>query len=150
MFSPKINKFRGNLSQDPNPIRVSLPLPPTKTWKCPDDESNVLIDEEYDYLNFSRQREREFKIAPDYMRNQPVINARMRTMLTDWLVCVHQHFKFKANTLLLTVSLIDRYLALIPVSSDKLQLVGITAMVCFVFFHSFVLTCQWYTYLLLF
>ncbi len=52
----------------------------------------------------------------------------MRAILIDWLVEVHLKFKLVPETLYLTVSLIDRYLEKVEVHWEKLQLVGVTAM----------------------
>lgn len=52
----------------------------------------------------------------------------MRAILIDWLVEVHLKFKLVPETLYLTVNLIDRYLEKVPVMREKLQLVGVTAM----------------------
>ena len=67
-------------------------------------------------------------VAPSYMSNQADINDKMRAILVDWLVEVHLKFKLMPETLFLTVNLIDRYLALAPVTRKNLQLVGVTAM----------------------
>lgn len=63
-----------------------------------------------------------------YMKIQPDINDRMRGILIDWLIEVHLKFKLVPETLYLTVNLIDRYLEIEQVKRDKLQLVGVTAM----------------------
>ncbi len=42
--------------------------------------------------------------------NDQEINARMRTILIDWLVQVHLRCHLLQETLFLTVQLIDRYL----------------------------------------
>jgi len=52
----------------------------------------------------------------------------MRAILIDWLVEVHLKFKLVPETLYLTVNLIDRYLEKEIVMREKLQLVGVTAM----------------------
>ena len=72
--------------------------------------------------------ENEYLPTPGYMRTQEDINERMRGILIDWLLEVHLKFKLVPETLYLTVNLIDRYLELEPVKRDKLQLVGVTAM----------------------
>ncbi len=59
---------------------------------------------------------------------QPDINEKMRAILIDWLVEVHLKFKLVPETLYLTVNLIDRYLEKVDVMREKLQLVGVTAM----------------------
>jgi len=46
----------------------------------------------------------------------------------DWLVEVHLKFKLVPESLYLTVNLIDRYLQHFPITRQKLQLVGVTAM----------------------
>lgn len=46
----------------------------------------------------------------------------------DWLVDVHLKFKLVPETLFLTVNIIDRYLEFTSIVRQKLQLVGITAM----------------------
>ena len=66
--------------------------------------------------------------SASYMSKQTDINAKMRAALIDWLVEVHSEFKLVAETLYLTVSLIDRYLEREQIPKNKLQLVGVTAM----------------------
>ena len=65
---------------------------------------------------------------PRYMVRQTDINASMREILVDWLVEVHLKFKLLPETLYLTVNLIDRFLEKTNVMRNKLQLVGVTAM----------------------
>ena len=62
------------------------------------------------------------------MSAQTDINASMREILVDWLIEVHLKFKLLPETLYLTVNLIDRYLEKQNVLRNKLQLVGVTAM----------------------
>jgi len=75
-----------------------------------------------------RRVERKFMPDPHYMMEQPDINERMRAILIDWLVDVHLKFKLLPETLYLTVNLIDRFLSLQHITRQKLQLVGVTAM----------------------
>lgn len=63
-----------------------------------------------------------------YMSHQTDINEKMRSILIDWLFEVHQKFKLMPETLYLTVNLIDRFLEKKLVMRQKLQLVGVTAM----------------------
>lgn len=63
-----------------------------------------------------------------YMERQPEINTRMREILIDWLIDVHQRFKLVPETLFITVNIVDRYLAKRFVEREKLQLLGTTAM----------------------
>lgn len=55
--------------------------------------------------------QRKFHVPPTYMQSQPQINARMRAILVDWLVQVHLKFSLLQETLYLTISIVDRYLA---------------------------------------
>lgn len=64
----------------------------------------------------------------NYMDYQKDINPSMREILTDWLIEVHLKFKLLPETLFLTVNLIDRYLSTTSIYRNKLQLVGVTAM----------------------
>ena len=66
--------------------------------------------------------------SPSYMSIQSDINEKMRGILIDWLVEVHLKFKLVPETLFLTVNIIDRYLAKEQVNRQRLQLVGVTAM----------------------
>lgn len=55
-------------------------------------------------------------LAPeiDYMAiRQTELNAKMRCVLVDWLVLVHQKFKLLSETLYLTVSIMDRYFSVL-------------------------------------
>ena len=72
--------------------------------------------------------EKNIKSLFGYMKNQSDINEKMRAMLVDWLIDVHFKFKLKANTLFLTIWLVDKYLSLKKVKRNKLQLIGVTCM----------------------
>lgn len=64
----------------------------------------------------------------DYMGSQPEINEKMRAILIDWLIEVHNKFELLKETLYLTINIVDRFLASTNVSRKELQLVGISAM----------------------
>jgi len=82
------------------------------------------VNEIYEYL---MEKEKD-AVDPRYMANQVDINEKMRAILVDWLVEVHRMFKLLPETLFLSVSIIDRFLCITTVSREKLQLVGVTAM----------------------
>jgi cyclin B len=82
----------------------------------------------HDIFNYHRQVEGRYAPSATYMSRQSDINERMRAILIDWLVEVHLKFKLEKDTLFLTVHLIDRLLQLKAVKRQKLQLVGVTAM----------------------
>ncbi|CAL4938183.1 unnamed protein product [Urochloa decumbens] len=67
--------------------------------------------------------------SPDYFQKiQKHISPKMRAVLVDWLVEVADEFKLKAETLCLAVSYVDRFLTVNVVTRDKLQLLGVTAL----------------------
>lgn len=84
------------------------------------------VDEIMEHL-----RETEEKYAPKFgamIKAQTDINEKMRAILVDWLIDVHLKFKLLPETFYLTVNIIDRYLGSAPVTRQKLQLVGVAAM----------------------
>ncbi|KXJ27183.1 G2/mitotic-specific cyclin-B [Exaiptasia diaphana] len=95
-----------------------------------EDYHNPQLCAEYvnDIMRYLRAMERKYSVSQDYMNNQHEINAKMRVILIDWLVQVHTRFQLLQETLYMTISIIDRYLACNEVSKQKLQLVGVSAM----------------------
>ncbi|KAB2094898.1 hypothetical protein ES319_A02G191200v1 [Gossypium barbadense] len=67
-------------------------------------------------------------VSPNYMDQQSDVNEKMRAILIDWLIEVHDKFDLMGETLFLTVNLIDRFLSQQTVMRKKLQLVGLVAM----------------------
>ncbi|OEL14242.1 Cyclin-A2-1 [Dichanthelium oligosanthes] len=66
---------------------------------------------------------------PNYMETlQQDITKSMRGLLIDWLVEVTEEYKLVADTLYLTVYLIDQFLSHNCIQMQKLQLLGITSM----------------------
>ncbi|CAA7020108.1 unnamed protein product [Microthlaspi erraticum] len=94
------------------------------------DEKNPLAVVEYieDIYNFYKKIEEHSCVAPNYMENQKDLNERMRGILIDWLIEVHYKFELMEETLYLTISVIDRFLAVHQIVRKKLQLVGVTAL----------------------
>jgi G2/mitotic-specific cyclin 1/2 len=52
----------------------------------------------------------------------------MRGILVDWLIEVHAKFRLLPETLFLGVNLVDRFLTSRTVTVERLQLIGITAL----------------------
>ena len=79
---------------------------------------------------YQYHREQEHRsVARPTMHRQVAVTVSMRIILVDWLCEVHYKLELKAETLYLTVNIIDRYLAKkIDVAMNKLQLVGTTAL----------------------
>lgn len=64
-----------------------------------------------------------------YMESvQTDINPMMRSILLDWLVEVGMEYRLTSDTLFLSAAYIDRFLSLVDVRRNRLQLVGVTAM----------------------
>ncbi|KAF9266622.1 A/B/D/E cyclin [Marasmius fiardii PR-910] len=64
----------------------------------------------------------------DYMDAQTELTWPMRTTLIDWLLQVHLKYHMLPETLWIAINIIDRFLSVRVVSTLKLQLVGVTAM----------------------
>ncbi|KAJ4724188.1 Cyclin [Melia azedarach] len=83
------------------------------------------VDDMYKFYKLTEDESR----VQDYMVSQPNINAKMRTILVDWLIEVHNRFELMPETLYLTINIMDRYLSMKKsVSRRELQLVGIGSM----------------------
>ncbi|KAJ4714071.1 Cyclin [Melia azedarach] len=94
------------------------------------DAKNPLAVVEYveDLFAYYRKMESFSCVSPNYMAQQFDINEKMRAILIDWLIEVHDKFDLMNETLFLTVNLIDRFLSQQNVVRKKLQLVGLVAM----------------------
>lgn len=74
------------------------------------------------------QSEAKFMVDARYMLRQRELSVKMRAILVDWLVDVHQRFDLCGETLHLAVHVADRFLSAVSVSRRRLQLVGVTAL----------------------
>lgn len=94
------------------------------------DKRNPLAASDYavDIYKYFHRVEANFLPSSAYMKKQTEITPWMRSVLVDWLVEVHLKFKLMPETLFLTINMIDRFLAAVPVRRKELQLVGVTAM----------------------
>ncbi|KAI7993076.1 hypothetical protein LOK49_LG12G00267 [Camellia lanceoleosa] len=88
----------------------------------------AVVDYVHDVYAYYRKMESCSGVSPSYMSQQSDINEKMRAILIDWLVEVHQKFELRDVTLFLTVNITDRFLAQQGVARKKLQLVGLVAM----------------------
>ncbi|XP_033210737.1 uncharacterized protein LOC117168907 [Belonocnema kinseyi] len=95
-----------------------------------DDKENPILVSIYsnDIYSYLRKLEAEFPIKKGFLSGQEV-TPKMRCVLVDWLVEVHQQFRLMQETLYLTISIIDRFLqSFRSIDRKRLQLVGVTAM----------------------
>jgi len=100
-------------------------------WTADDiDTSNPQEVQEYSAEIYGKMFQDQVLYIPkaNYMESQRDINGKMRAILVDWLVEVHQRYQLRIETLFLAVSIIDRYLARMPVMRGRLQLIGVVAM----------------------
>ncbi|KAF8673900.1 hypothetical protein HU200_048347 [Digitaria exilis] len=82
----------------------------------------------YSYLR-SLEAEPRRRPATDYIAAVQVdVTPNMRSILVDWLVEVAEEYKLVSDTLYLTVSYIDRYLSVHALNRQRLQLLGVSAM----------------------
>ncbi|CAN1156245.1 CYCA3-1 [Linum perenne] len=82
----------------------------------------------YDHLRSLEVEDTRRPLA-NYMETvQKDVLVNMREVLVDWLVEVTEEYKLVADTLYLSISYIDRYLSYKCISTNKLQLLGVTCM----------------------
>ena len=70
----------------------------------------------------------QWDIGGDFLQGQPDLNARMWTILFDWLAVVSHKFKFVPRSLQLATDFMLRYMTAVRVQRRSLQLVGIGAL----------------------
>jgi len=94
------------------------------------DNPQLVVEYVNDIYLYLREVENAQTISADYLAGQKEILPKMRSVLVDWLVGVHQQFHLLQETLYTTVAIMDRYLQedLQIISRKKLQLVGVAAM----------------------
>lgn len=80
-------------------------------------------------VNYKIQADPQRRPLPNYLESvQKDINANMRGILVDWLVEVAEEYKLVSDTLYLSISYIDRFLSSNVLNRQKLQLLGVSAM----------------------
>ncbi|CAM0883182.1 unnamed protein product [Alopecurus aequalis] len=95
--------------------------------KLDGDNQLAVVDYIDDIYKFYKVAENECRPC-DYIDSQVEINSKMRGILADWIIEVHQKFDLMPESLYLTVYIIDRYLSMQPVLRRELQLVGVSAL----------------------
>jgi len=128
-----INKEEeGNFQGQETKDQEDMDLFEDAVQELPEGVLNILIDEGlYEYSQevnvYLRDKEEAKLISKDYLDTGSV-TPNMRMILVDWLIQVQHHLKLCQESLYLAVNILDTVLAKRDVDADKLQLVGITAL----------------------
>ena len=105
-------------------------LPINKEMECEKNTDiqnvNEYFDEIYENL-INEEKKISSEINSNYLEYQPEINEKMRTILIDWLIDVHNKFHFKEETLYITIYIMDSYLSKKFIQRKRFQLLGITS-----------------------
>jgi len=59
---------------------------------------------------------------------QTEVKDTSRGFLVEWIIDVHRKFRLMSETLYVTVGIIDRYMAQVPIKKAQLHLLGVTAL----------------------
>ncbi|KAL5007976.1 hypothetical protein ScPMuIL_013557 [Solemya velum] len=91
----------------------------TNIYHCPEYAQDI-----YDYL---QAVEMQTTFPDDYLEDGDC-SANCRSILVDWIIQVQVHLEMSQQTLHMAVALIDRFLNLKNVSTNVVQLLGITCL----------------------
>ncbi|XP_007042567.2 PREDICTED: putative cyclin-A3-1 [Theobroma cacao] len=130
-------KCRSKSERDPSSEKKPMPELKEKKRQEPIEEFDenfrdlkkcTFSSSTYEHLH-SLEIEEKRRPLPNYMEKvQNDVTVNMREILIEWLVEVTEEYKLVSDTLYLTVSYIDRYLSSHAISSNKLQLLGVSCM----------------------
>nr|CBZ41115.1 Cyclin Bc protein [Oikopleura dioica] len=91
-----------------------------------DGNGGPYVNEIYDYTKYL---EHAYAVKPRFLDEHKEVSHKMRTILVDWIVQVHQRFKLQNETLHLTVAIMDRYLSKVQdLPRKEMQMIGLTSM----------------------
>ena len=117
--------------EEPMELSEEIPSLPEGVIDIDQEEEDVNACGEYarEIYAYLKQREAVFAVRENYLEGSG-ITSKMRSLLIDWMVSVHQQFELCQETLFLSINLLDRYLQLEVLNTPrtKLQLVGVTAL----------------------
>ena len=88
---------------------------------------NEYMDEILENL-LIEEKNMKYEINPNYFEYQKEINRKMRSILIDWLIDVHNKFNYKEETLYIAIYLMDSYLSKKYLRRNRFQLLGITSL----------------------
>lgn len=123
-IQPTIPKPVKELVHKQRPVTASPPKRPEVVGIDREYQTVAFMDDIYNYLLMKEKQH----VVPEDGVNSQMIKPKMRSILVDWLVQVHSRFHLFAETLHLTVYLVDCCLAKMKVEKTELQLVGMACM----------------------
>lgn len=126
----KLSKLRIEFSilgkkRENNEIQISNESENVKNFIAKNEEEYIeeilenLIEEEKNINN---------AVNPNYFELQKEINPKMRSILIDWLIDVHNIFNFKQETLYTAIYIMDSFLSIKLIQRKRFQLLGITSL----------------------
>ena len=123
------------LEPEPKPRAAPAPkaAPPPAAADADGEEGDPQLCAPYasDIYFYLRSMEAQAKRRPatDYIAAvQFDVTPNMRSILVDWLVEVAEEYKLVSDTLYLTISYVDRFLSVRALNRQRLQLLGVSAM----------------------
>ena len=122
----------GNFSPDACSSKYKKSRKTEYEWQDFDEEDfdDPLMVSEYVNEIFPYLYLLEKKMLPDlaYLLKQTQLKPRMRSILVDWLVEMHQRFRLLPETLFLAINIMDRFMSVEVVQIDKLQLLATSSL----------------------
>lgn len=117
--------------EEPAEVRATK-RPRTQPWDDLDSEDldDPLMVAEYstEIYDYLYELEKKYMPNPDYIEDQKELEWQQRGLLMNWLVEIHSKLHLLPETLYLATNIIDRFMTLRVVNLDKIQLVGVTAL----------------------
>ncbi|PWN50041.1 hypothetical protein IE53DRAFT_316521 [Violaceomyces palustris] len=102
----------------------------TSAVKIGSESRNILLEDEYqdEVVAYMHAMESQTMASTELMDVQPELRWFMRPYLVDFLIEIHQTFQLRAETLYLTMNIVDRYVSKRIVYKRHYQLVGCAAL----------------------
>jgi len=125
----------GDLLDSPKPnlktkrsfVIVDEPLPSLPEGVINIDIEGGLYEYAASVIVYLKQKEKEFVLSQNFLEGGSTSIA-MRSMLVDWLIQVQHHLRLCQETLYLSIMMLDTVLSKRDITSEKLQLVGVTCL----------------------
>ncbi|NP_001237765.1 putative cyclin-A3-1 [Glycine soja] len=106
---------------------ANKPSPTNNTLSSPQLDGSYVSDI-HEYLREMEMQKKRRPMVNYIEKFQKIVTPTMRGILVDWLVEVAEEYKLLSDTLHLSVSYIDRFLSVNPVTKSRLQLLGVSSM----------------------